>query len=165
MPSPMPLPATSSCHAHSHDTYSVEKRNSPTLILSKNAVDSHLFGRKTQRHNTFSVEKWDTALVFTKHAFRALLPLWFFTDSFPCNLMTLTQTKPGRELSSRFPVFDANLPFSQAVTLSRPTTYHWKSFVRDFRRLEHNVTPSEIAHSAKKHNDTQPENRLFVKAT
>ena len=59
---------------------------------------------------------------FAKSAFRSLMPLGFFADSPLGNLMTLTLTNPGREFSSRFPVFDVNIPFSRPVTLSRPTT-------------------------------------------
>ena len=62
--------------------------------------------------------------VFCRFAINRPHAIRFFADLPPDNLMTLTLTKPGREFSSRFPVFDANIPFSRSVTLSRPTTSH-----------------------------------------
>lgn len=159
----MPPPFTSSCPSQS------------TLIRSKKATLQHLFGWKMQSIHIYSVEKsnqvalilskYGTQLSFSQKCFPVVPAIIFFADWPPGDLMTLTQTKSCREFLSRFSVFDANLPFSQAVTLSRPTTPHWKSFGRGSRRPEHNVTPSRIDPSAKKHNGTRPENWLFVKAT
>ena len=74
----MPSANASALHiikSPSVNTYSIEKRNTITVIPSKNASSQHLFHRKMQQPNTYSIEKQDTALVFTKHAFRSLLPL------------------------------------------------------------------------------------------
>ena len=49
-------------------------------------LSQYLFSRKTQRRNTYSFEKRDTALVFTKHAFWALLPLCFSQTCLPATL-------------------------------------------------------------------------------
>ena len=115
--------------------YSIAKRKSPTVNhVLRDSLWVFLCPRPMPPPSTSSLRRscdWLSQKALSgrscHYVFRRLVvnrppAIMFFADLPPGNLMTLTLTNPGREFSSRFPVFDANIPFSRPVTLSRPTT-------------------------------------------